>query len=115
MRTVPQAVVLGVVLAAGCGPEAVGGEARFAVSPSVRQQGAEYRVEFSAAAPTDCAVWILDARGRVVRHLAAGVLGPNAPPPLQPNSLAQSLAWDGRDDAGSPATGRPCCRPAASR
>jgi hypothetical protein len=107
MRTVPYVAVFAVVLATGCCPAAIGGEARFAVSPRVRQHGDQYRVEFSAAAATDCAVWVLDGQGSVVRHLAAGVLGPNAPPPLQQNSLAQSLAWDGKDDAGRPAAGGP--------
>lgn len=47
----------------------------------------------------DVEVAIVDrAKGNVVRHLAAGVLGPNAPPPLAPNALAQKLEWDGKDD-----------------
>ena len=53
-----------------------------------------------AAAPSDCAIYVLDAGDRVVRHLAAGVLGPNAPAPLKKGSPAQSLLWDGRDDLG---------------
>jgi hypothetical protein len=42
----------------------------------------------------------MGADGRVVRHLAAGVLGvTNTASPLVPG-LAQSLDWDGRDDSG---------------
>jgi hypothetical protein len=37
---------------------------------------------------------------KIVRHLASGVLGPKAPPPLQPNSKSQVLTWDGKDDQG---------------
>ncbi len=32
-------------------------------------------------------------RGTVVRHLASGVLGPNAPEPFQKNSLRQTIYW----------------------
>lgn len=61
------------------------------------------RIEFEVGAPTDVAVWVRDADGRTVRHLAAGALGPNAPAPLVPNTLRQALVWDGTDDAGRPA------------
>ncbi len=43
---------------------------------------------------------VVKGRGLVVRHLASGVLGPNAPPPFQKNSLKQTLVWDGKDDLG---------------
>lgn len=65
------------------------------------------KIEFAASAATDCAVAVVDAQGRIVRHLAAGVLGPNAPEPLRKDSLSQSLRWDGKDDLGRPATGGP--------
>ena len=77
---------------------------KFTQKPEVRERN---RIEFAASVATDCAVSILDAQGRTVRHLAAGMLGPNAPDPLRKNSLAQSLAWDGKDDLGRPATGGP--------
>jgi hypothetical protein len=34
----------------------------------------------------------------VVRHLASGVLGSNAPAPFQKNSLKQKIYWGGRND-----------------
>ena len=43
-----------------------------------------------------------DAAGRVIRHLVAGVLGENPPPPLKAGSLRQEILWDGRDDLGQP-------------
>ena len=43
----------------------------------------------------------------MVRHLAAGLLGPNAPEPFRKNALDQELVWDGRDDTGKPAGGGP--------
>jgi len=48
-------------------------------------------------------VAIVDSKGRVVRHLASGVLGKNAPWPFKQNSLQQTLEWDGKDDRGKPA------------
>jgi DNA-binding beta-propeller fold protein YncE len=38
----------------------------------------------------------------VVRHLVAGVLGTNPPPPLKAGSLEQSVEWDGKADYGKP-------------
>ncbi|MCX7804889.1 MAG: hypothetical protein N3A38_06825, partial [Planctomycetota bacterium] len=40
---------------------------------------------------------------KVIRHLASGVLGKNAPWPFRQDSLAQEIEWDGRDDLGNPA------------
>lgn len=51
----------------------------------------------------DVEVAIVDPKtSTVVCHLAAGVLGPKAPPPLVGNSRAQKIAWDGKDDYGLP-------------
>lgn len=62
-------------------------------------------IRFAVAEPADCdcTVAVVDAAGRVVRHLAAGLLaGRKAPPPFQPGSARQQLTWDGLDDAGGP-------------
>ena len=65
-------------------------------------------VSFSVAGPTDAAVDVLDAGGKVVRHLGAAALGgKNDPPPPFKPGLTQSIEWDLRDDAGKPATGGP--------
>ncbi len=62
-----------------------------------------WHVTFELAAHVDVEVAIVNRDGgTIVRHLAAGVLGSNAPPPLVPNSLAQKLVWDGKDDYGNP-------------
>lgn len=58
-------------------------------------------VSFKVNTWTDIAVWVEDARGERVRHLAAGMLGPNPPAPLQAKSLAQKVHWDHRDDQGN--------------
>lgn len=79
----------------------------FAEEPAAARKGRKVKITFAARRPTDCAVWILDAKGNPVRHLAAGVLGKDAPPPLAKGSLRQELAWDGNDDRGEPAAGGP--------
>ncbi|MHC4916496.1 MAG: flagellar hook assembly protein FlgD, partial [Planctomycetota bacterium] len=77
----------------------------FAGKPVVEQAAGGVKITFSVAEPTDVEVAILDAGGRVIRHLAAGMLGENAPAPLKKDSLEQELVWDGKDDAGKPAAG----------
>ncbi|MGQ9662977.1 MAG: hypothetical protein ACUVWX_11680, partial [Kiritimatiellia bacterium] len=55
---------------------------------------------------TDVEVAVLNAEGKVVRHLAAGLVGgARVVPPLQPNSLSQTLIWDQKDDDGRAVTG----------
>ncbi len=48
----------------------------------------------------DATVAVVDREGRVVRHLASGVLGKNAPYPFRQGSLGQTIEWDGTDDMG---------------
>ena len=79
----------------------------FTELPSVRREGGLVQISFSVNRPTDVAVYIEDDAGRVVRHLVAGVLGKNPPPPLAADSPSQEVAWDGRDDRGRPAAGGP--------
>lgn len=75
-------------------------EPRFAEPPKAAIEGSKVKVTFAVESPTDVEVAIVDAAGRVVRHLVAGRLGANAPAPLKAGSLAQSLTWDRTDDAG---------------
>ncbi|HOX07382.1 MAG TPA: hypothetical protein PK280_13350, partial [Planctomycetota bacterium] len=75
-------------------------EAKFASAPKVEAAGSGFKISFTVSAPTDVEVAILDAKGKVVRHLAAGLLGKNAPAPLAKDSLAQTLVWDGKNDIG---------------
>jgi hypothetical protein len=80
---------------------------KFTQRPTASKSGTKTTVTFAVDRETDVAVCILDARGEIVRHLVAGVLGKSPPPPLKANSLAQSIAWDGKDDTGQPAAGGP--------
>ena len=83
-------------------------ETGFSLKPSAVKDGENVKITFAVAGPTDVEVAILNADGRVVRHLAAGVLGGQTPPPEPLKAgLAQTLAWDGRDDLGTPAGGGP--------
>ena len=83
-------------------------EVRFADPPAVARSGERFTITFALTARSDVEVAVTNAAGEVVRHLAAGVLGGDRPPPppLRPG-LSQSLSWDGADDRGKPARGGP--------
>jgi len=85
-------------------PWAAAGEAAFSAKPEATKDGDKVKIAFAVAAPTDVEVAVLDAQGKIVRHLAAGVLGAKNPPPEPLKAgLTQELVWDGRDDFGKPA------------
>ncbi|MFH1022629.1 MAG: hypothetical protein V1809_04515 [Planctomycetota bacterium] len=71
----------------------------FAQPPSAKAAGDKITISFSVKAPCDAAVWVEDGAGKVVRHIAAGLLGDKAPAPFQ-KGLSQAIEWDGKDDAG---------------
>jgi hypothetical protein len=96
-----------VLLLALCRP-ANGAEVAFGTAPTVSKDGQRLVISFSVAAATDVEVSILDAEGRIVRHLAAGVLGAKTKPPAPLQAaLEQKLTWDGKDDFGKKAAGGP--------
>lgn len=74
---------------------------KFVAAPSFTESGGVVHIAFEVNTSTDVEVAVLDGKGKVVRHLAAGVLGGKNPPPapLQ-KGLAQTLEWDGKDDTG---------------
>lgn len=79
----------------------------FTKKPAVARVGNQYVITFATERETDVAVAIEDSQGRIIRHLAAGLLGKNAPEPLKSGALEQTLEWDGCDDDGKPAGGGP--------
>ncbi len=84
------------------------GEVSFSTKPAVAKAGDGAKISFAVSASTDVEIAVLDAQGKVVRHLAAGVLGGKNPPPEPLKAgLAQSLEWDGKDDFGKAAAGGP--------
>ncbi|MHC4917434.1 MAG: hypothetical protein ACYTGB_18305, partial [Planctomycetota bacterium] len=98
MRTTLLGALLTTALAA------TAGEVTFVKPPAQVRKGETLSIHFQVSAATDVEVAIIDAKGTVVRHLAAGVLGENPPPPLV-KGLSQVIVWDGKDDCGKPLTG----------
>jgi hypothetical protein len=77
--------------------------------PAVQKVSGGHQIAFALTAPSDVTVRIVDAKGQVVRHLAAGMVGlEKAAGPLAAGSLAQRLLWDGRDDAGKDVAAAGC-------
>lgn len=66
--------------------------------PAMEKAGDKWTISFEMDELTDVEVAIVNAKGKVVRHLAAGVLGKNPPPPLKADSKSQTLTWDGKND-----------------
>jgi len=98
-----QSCVISAVVAAAAALAVHTGEAAevsFTVKPWAERVGDKVKITFAVSAPTDVDAAILDGQGGVVRHLAAGVLGENAPAPFKKASLTQELVWDGKDDDG---------------
>jgi len=81
------------------------GEVKFAAAPKAEAAGDKVKISFALAAPSDVEVAVVDGGGKIVRHLAAGLLGKNAPEPLKKDSLAQEILWDRKDDVGKPVAG----------
>jgi len=97
-------IVTLVFLATAAAHAAGAGEVGFSAVPQATTADGKVKISFSVKASSDVEVAILDAGGKVVRHLAAGVLGANPPEPFR-KGLSQELVWDGKDDAGKPVTG----------
>ncbi len=72
----------------------------FSEKPEVVASGDKLTIRFAAGAYCDATVAIEDAAGRIIRHLASGVLGENAPAPLTKGTLRQAIVWDGKNDQG---------------
>jgi hypothetical protein len=77
----------------------------FTGKPAVRLVAKDrYEISFAVKGFCDVTVGIVDPStgsgqaAKVVRHLASGVLGKNAPEPFQKNSLEQKIYWNGKDD-----------------
>ncbi|MFC1671700.1 hypothetical protein ACFL01_01060 [Planctomycetota bacterium] len=74
----------------------------FAKKPSVRLVAKDkYEIAFATKGYCDVTAGIIDEKGVVVRHLASGVLGKNAPSPFQKDSLTQKITWNGKNDLDS--------------
>jgi hypothetical protein len=77
--------------------------AKIVNGPTAERDGERVLIRFTLDRSDDVLVRIVDAQGKPVRTLVSGLLGPNAPEPLQPEALSQTIAWDGKDALGQPA------------
>jgi hypothetical protein len=75
----------------------------FTEKPRLSAEKGKLKIRFAVKGFCDATVAVLDKDSAVIRHLASGVLGRNAPLPFSANSLAQTVEWDGLDDLGRPA------------
>lgn len=108
MRYVATSAALLLVAAVGSAHAEDSAAMKFAAPPAVTKDGAGAKIAFELAAPADVEVGILDKGGNVVRHLAAGLLGGQVPPPAPlAEGLKQDLSWDGKDDNGKEAANGP--------
>ncbi len=73
----------------------------FTQRPKLNRAENGVTIDFESKGSCDATVAIEDKDGRIIRHLASGLLGANAPGPFQKNSLRQHLVWDGKDDWGA--------------
>jgi hypothetical protein len=72
----------------------------FAQRPILTRQGDRVTIAFETKGFCDVTVAVEEDDGKIIRHLASGVLGPNAPVPFQKNTKKQVVLWDGRNDQG---------------
>ncbi len=72
----------------------------FTQKPTIKKDGDQVSIRFTSKDFCDATVVLEKKDGTILRHLAAGVLGPNAPEPFKKNSLEQRIIWDGKNDQG---------------
>ena len=72
----------------------------FAQKPKITRQGDRVTVAFEAKGLCDVTIAVEDEKGRIICHLASGVLGPNALAPFQKDTKVQTVVWDGKNDLG---------------
>ncbi|PCJ57782.1 MAG: hypothetical protein COA79_14965 [Planctomycetota bacterium] len=72
----------------------------FTQKPKITEKKDIISIEFEVKDFCDVTIAIENKQGKIVRHLASGVLGKNAPEPLLKNSLKQKIIWDGKNDQG---------------
>jgi hypothetical protein len=72
----------------------------FTKLPIAVTKDGQITITFEVSRFTDASVFVENAKGKIICHLASGVLGENPPEPFQKNSLQQSVVWDGKADYG---------------
>ncbi len=82
----------------------------FVQKPLVTQKGDKATITFETKGFCDVTVVVDHKDGKIIRHLASGVLGPNAPRPFTPDSKKQTIIWDGKNDFGRYVDDKAACR-----
>jgi hypothetical protein len=72
----------------------------FTEKPRLIKEGNNWYITFATRTKCDVTVSIVNKNGKIIRHLASGIVGQNAPSPFQQTALKQKLVWDGKDDHG---------------
>jgi hypothetical protein len=72
----------------------------FEKTPAVTRHGDKVTIAFATKGFCDATVAVEDGAGKILRHLASGVLGPKAPPPFLRNTKEQAIVWDSKNDKG---------------
>lgn len=73
----------------------------FEVEPKVTKSSKQVVIEFTTKSFCDVTVAVETKNGDIIRHLASGVLGQNAPSPFLANSKRQTVIWDLKNDQGA--------------
>ncbi len=82
-------------------PPNVSRKGEFKRKPTVSVKGEKARIGFEVNEACDVTVSIVNTEGKIIRHLASGLLGANSPNPFRKDSLSQELVWDFKDDLGA--------------
>lgn len=72
----------------------------FTKKPEMKDGKNSTTITFAVKDFCDVTIAIENLEGKILRHLASGVLGDNAPEPFKKNSLEQVVIWDNKDDTG---------------
>ena len=72
----------------------------FTKKPILQEEKNSTKILFAVKDFCDVTVAIENLEGKILRHLASGVLGAKAPEPFKKDYLEQSIIWDNKDDTG---------------
>lgn len=78
----------------------------FVEKPKLKREGDKVFITFETKGFCDVTIAIEETNGKIVRHLASGVLGENAPLPFQWNTKKQAIIWDSKNDQGNYVTNK---------
>jgi hypothetical protein len=70
----------------------------FSIKPIITRQGDKVEIKFESKGYCDVTIVVENEEGKIIRHLASGVLGSNAPLPFQKKhqNTNNNLGWQKR-------------------